>query len=129
VRVFNPTALSYRATAVSSLYRRFEREKQRMHEQRVRDVEMGSFTPLVFSTFGEMGVAATTVFKRLASLIAAQRDQPYSSVMSWIRYSISFSLLRSAITCLRGAQSHRGSLVTIGALDLAVSEGQVLPSH
>ena len=81
--------------AVSSLYTRFEREKQRMYEQRVRDVEMSSFTPLVFSTFGGMGMVATTVFKRLASLIAAQRNQPYSPVMAWIRCSISFSLLRS----------------------------------
>jgi len=76
-----------------------------------------------------MVVAATTVFKRLALLIAAQCDQPYSSVMPWIRCSISFSLLRSAITCLCGVQSHRGNPVTIGALDLVVSEGQVLPSH
>ena len=53
VRVFNPTAISYRGTAVSSLYRRFEREKQRMYGQRVKDVEMSSFTPLVFSTLGE----------------------------------------------------------------------------
>ena len=76
-----------------------------------------------------MGGLGTTVFKRLASLIAAQHDQPYSSVMAWIRCSISFSLLRSAVTCLHGAQSHRGSPVFIGALDLALSEGQVLPSH
>ena len=40
VRVFNPTALSYLSTAVSSLYRWFEREKQQMYEQHVRDVEM-----------------------------------------------------------------------------------------
>jgi len=38
-------------------------------------------------------------------------------------------LLRSDITCPRGVQSHHGSPVTIGALDLAVSEGQALPSH
>ena len=31
--------------------------------QRVRDAEMGSFTPLVFSTFGGMGGSGTTVFK------------------------------------------------------------------
>jgi len=80
----------------------------------------------VFSTFGGIDVAATTVFKRLASLIAAQHDQPYSSVMAWI---ISFSLLRPAVTCLHGSRSHHGSLVTIGSLDLAVSEGQVLPSY
>ena len=55
MQVFNPMATSYRTTAVSSLYRHFERAKQRMYEQRVREVEMSSFTPLVFSTFGGMG--------------------------------------------------------------------------
>ena len=60
VRVFNPTAPSYRNTAASSLYKRFEcnMNKQRKYEQRVRDVEMGSFTPLVFSTFGGMATTA-----------------------------------------------------------------------
>ena len=43
---------------------------------------MGSFTPLVFSTFGGMGSAATTVYKRIASLLSAKREQPYSLVMS-----------------------------------------------
>ena len=62
-------------------------------EQHVRDVEMGSFIPLVFSTFGGMGGAATTAYKRLASLLAAKRDHSYSSVVSWIRCSTSFSLL------------------------------------
>ena len=90
---------------------------------------LGSFTPLVFSTFGGMGSAATVAYKRLASMLSTQRGQSYSSVVSWIRCSTSFSLLRSAVTCLRGARSHRGSPVTIGALDLAISEGQVLPSH
>ena len=32
VRIFNPTAPSYQNTVVSSLYRRFERDKQRMYE-------------------------------------------------------------------------------------------------
>ena len=45
VKVFNPTASSYRATPVASLYRRFEKEKRRKYEQRIREVEMGSFTP------------------------------------------------------------------------------------
>ena len=126
VRVFNP---SYRRTAISSLYRKFERDKQRMYEQHIRDVEMGSFTPLVFYTFGGMGTAATTAYKRLVSLLAAQRNQDYGNVVSWIRCSASFSLLRSAVICLRGARSHRGSPVTIGALDLAIAKGQVVPSH
>jgi len=76
-----------------------------MYEQCISNVEMGSFTPLVFSTFGGMGIAATTVYKWLASLLAARRNQDYGSVVSWIRCFTSFSLFRSAVTCLRRARS------------------------
>ena len=57
---------------------------QQRYEQRVCKLEMGSFTPLVFSNFGEMGGAATIAFKRIASLLSVKRDQPYSLVMSWL---------------------------------------------
>ena len=102
VKVFNPTASSYRATPVASLYRRFEKEKRRKYEQRIREVEMGSFTPLVFSTFGGISGCTSIFYKRLAYLLSLKREVPYSSAMSWLRCRISFSLLRSAIACLRG---------------------------
>ena len=47
VKVFNPNASSYRGSSLSSLYRKLE--KRRKYEQRIRDVEMGYFTPLVVS--------------------------------------------------------------------------------
>ena len=49
--------------------------------QRVREVERGVFTPLVFSTNGEMGKEATTFYRRLADMIAQKRQYPYSVVM------------------------------------------------
>ena len=61
-----------------------------MYEHPVKEVELSSLTPLVFSIFGVMGVAATTTFWRLASLSVAYRDQPFSVVMVWIKCSISF---------------------------------------
>ena len=36
----------------------------------MREVENGSFTPIVLSLTGRMGVEATTFYKRLSSLIA-----------------------------------------------------------
>ena len=69
-----------------------------------------------------MGGATNIASKRIASLLSAKRDRPYSLVMSC---SI---LLQSTIACLRGARSIRGSPVVIGALDLMTSEGPVLPS-
>ena len=124
VKVFNPTASSYRATPVASLYRIFEKEKLRKYEQRIREVEMGSFTPLVFSTFGGISGCTSIFYKRLAYLLSLKREVPYSSVMSWLRCRISFSLLRSTIACLRGARSHSGP-ISHRALDLVLSEGRV----
>ena len=57
----NPTAPSYCATSVPSLYRRFEKEKRRKYEQRIREVELSSFVPLVFSTFGGALILCTSV--------------------------------------------------------------------
>ena len=64
VKVFNPNALSYRGFGLSSLYRRLEKEKQRKYEECIRDVEMGCFTPLVFSTFWGMSNICNTFFQK-----------------------------------------------------------------
>ena len=82
--------------------------KKRDYEQRVREIEHGSFTPLVMSLTGGLGRAANVCYKRLASLIATKQDQPYSSTIAWIRCRLSFSLLRSSIQCIRGARSAIG---------------------
>ena len=77
VRVFNPYAQSHRSSTLAQCYRRNEQEKKRSYEERVREVEHGSFSPLIFSTSGGLGPIATVVYKRIASLIAEKRDQPY----------------------------------------------------
>ena len=77
VRVFNPYAPSHRGTTLAQCYRRNEQEKKHAYEERVREIENGSFSPLVFSTSGGMGPIATVVYKRIASQIAEKRDQLY----------------------------------------------------
>ena len=85
VRVFDPNPESYHDFEMATCYRRHEGEKRHVYENRVREVEHGSFTPLVFSTSRGMGRAATVAYKRLATLIAAEREQPYRNVMGWLR--------------------------------------------
>ena len=70
IRVFNPLASSNRASSANSVYQKHEREKRRGYEQRVREIENGCFSPLVFNTLGGMGPTAQVVYKRLADLIA-----------------------------------------------------------
>ena len=107
VRIFNPYAPSNRQP-LASCYKKHENIKKRAYEQRVRVIEHSSFTPIVLSLTGGLGKAATMCYKRHASMIAAKQDLPYSSTISWIRCLLSFSLLRSAIQCIRGAQSACG---------------------
>ena len=63
VRVFNPSTQSNRQASLSSTYRRYEMEKRRSYEQRIREVEHSTFTPLVLSSTAGMGKAATTFYK------------------------------------------------------------------
>ena len=73
-----------------------------MYEQQVREVERGSFTPLVFSALGGMSGPTEITYKRLTSLLAIKKDQHYNTVISLIHCRLCFSLLWSAIMCPRG---------------------------
>ena len=118
VKVFNPFSKSYVKESLIQCYRQLELDKKRAYEARVREIELGCFTPLVLSSSGGLGPAAKTFYKRLASLIAEKHDQPYSLILFWLRAK--FLLLRSAIMCLRGSRSpyHRG---TCSPLDSAIN--------
>ena len=105
VRVFNPCARSNRHTTLQATYKRHEQEKKRQYDQRVREIEQSTFTPLVFSASGGMGRAATTCYKRLAAMISEKKNITYNKTISWIRCRLSFSLLRSTIMAIRGTRS------------------------
>ena len=129
VRVFNPHTQSYQNTSLSQCYRKNEQEKKRAYDQRVREIEHGSFSPLIFSTTSGMGTIATVVYKRLAAMIADKCEKPYSQIIQLIRCRLNFSLLRSAIMCIRGSRSTRRHPVSShgsgGSIDLACSVGRV----
>ena len=125
VRVFNPLSTSNRQTTISTCFRSHDREKRRVYEQRVREVERGSFTPLVFSALGGVSRPTEITYKRLASLLATKKVHHYSIIISFIRCRLSFSLLRSAIMCLRGSRSTAGHPQRDIDFTLAVSEGRL----
>ena len=108
VKVFNPHAPSYKKSTLPTVYTNQENDKKRHYQQRIRDVEHGSFSPLVFSVTGGMAKEATVFYKRLASLLADKWNQPYSITINWLRCRLSYSLLRSSIRSLRGARSSIG---------------------
>ena len=107
VRVCHPNAESYKELTPKQIYRIDENEKKRMYNQRVTDIEQGTFTPLIFTTTGGMGEECKKYHSRLAELIAIKKGEKYSKTMAWIRAKISFSIIRSALLCLQGSRITR----------------------
>ena len=119
IRVFRPNAQSYRNTSIPSAYRRHEQQKKREYGDRVREVELASFTPLVFSTTGGMGKEAVTFYRRLAELLSRRNTMTYSSTLAWLRCLL--SLLRSATM-----QGGGTPIVPLLRAATAVKVGQIL---
>ena len=126
VRVFNPLAPFNKNQTPAACYRKHEREKKRAYDQRIREVEHSSFSPLVFSATGGMGREATCFYKLLASMLAHKWDQPYSTTLWWLRCRLTFSLIRSAIQALRGARSSQDHAIhSPASVDLVMSESGI----
>ena len=87
------------------VFKEHEKEKKRKYQQRVLDVEMGTFTPLVFGTNGGMGSDCQMFFKQLAGKLAEKDQQRYAVVTAWLRTRISFEIFRAVHVSVRGTRS------------------------
>ena len=96
---------------IDKVFHTHEAEKKRTYNSRIIEVEKSTFTPLVFSTSGGMGLEAEKFHKRLVTLISIKRGTPYSETMSHVRRKLRFSILRTTLTAIRG---HRGRITTWG---------------
>ena len=76
VRVTHVNSKCYQSKPTSEVFKEQEEEKKRKYQQRVLDVEMGSFTPLVFGTNGGMGNECQRFVKHLADKIAQKDTEP-----------------------------------------------------
>lgn len=129
VRVFDPNVPSNLSSSIPALYRRCERNKRNVYEQRVRQVEHASFAPLVWSVTGGASPGTAAFLKRLALLLAERKEESYSSTIHWLRCRVNFALLRSSITCIRGHRSAVGRPVSAAtaSIPLALAEGRSVP--
>ena len=105
VRVCHPNADSYRDLTPKQIYKKHENEKKRQYAERVMEIELRTFTPLVFTTKGGMADECVKYHSRLAELIANEKGESYSSAISWIRAKVSFAIIRSTILLLKYAQT------------------------
>ena len=73
-----------------------EQEKKKSCNERMLQVDYGTFTPLVFSGYrGMVGRECNTSYSRLSQLISDERNLLKSIAMNWIRTKV-FSTLRKS---------------------------------
>ena len=89
------------------------------------EVEHGTFTPLVFTTTGGMADECKRFHSRLVELISIKKGEEYSTTISWICSKVSFTLLKSALFCLRGSRTTRHVPLNIEHCDFEVEKEQV----
>ena len=118
IKVFNAYAQRYSRQSLRSSFVANEREKKRCYNNRIIQVDKGSFTPLIFSTNGGMGIETQHFLKALATHISDKKDERYSLTMNWLRTKLSFALTRSSITCVRGTRVVR----KIKNIDIEITE-------
>ena len=126
VRVFHPGASSYKSTSPNDLFQRHERLKQLEYEERITNVDHGSFCPLVFATTGAAGPLCARFLKRLAALMTIEDPASYSATMAWIRAKVSFALQRNAIMCIRGSRSAHGRALRATEREICIAESRLL---
>lgn len=119
VRVFNLHAQRYRRSEIKRCFQMNEREKKRQYNERVLQIENGTFTPLVFAANGAMAKECKAFYKRLADMIAEKRSISNSVATNVIRTKISFSLIRSTLRCIQGSRSPRNADNNIEEFELA----------
>ena len=130
VRVFYPFAPS-NLRDLPTVHKEHENEKRRTYSERIMNVEQGDFTPLIFSSKGSIDKDSecSRFYSRLAELLAAKRNEPKSTIVTWLRCRLSFCLLRSSLICLRGSRTGKRRIERLAdiAFDVATDEANIRP--
>ena len=112
------TPVTHQGKETSTIFKEQEEEKKRKYQQKVLDVEMGTFTSLVFGTNSGMGADCNRFLKHLAEKLSETNEEPYHITITWIGTLLSFEVLRLVHACVRGSRIpkkfHMGiSLMTV----------------
>ena len=85
MRITNTNCESQRHLTSKKVFIKHEREKKRQYNNRIMNVEHGTFTPLVFSVNGGMAKECLKFHKFVAEKIANKSGCRYEKVLSIIK--------------------------------------------
>ena len=120
----HPNSPTYEKKDMEQIYKAHEMRKMKKYNNRIIQVEKGTFTPLIYSTNGGWGPQATRYHKRLAEKLSQKRGEDYAAIMCYMRTRIRFSILRSTLIAVRGERGRRQSYT----LPVSVTSFNLIPA-
>ena len=69
----------------------FVKAKKKAYNDRIIQIEHGSFIALVMSATSGMGRECSKFYSRISEMISDKKNIPHSMAASWIKRKISFS--------------------------------------
>ena len=97
VRAFSPLAKVHVNRDLKTVYSSQEKEKKRKYNDRILQVEMATFTPLIFSCMGGMSKETTRFYNHLAEKLSEKHKTIESKMMCYIKTKLNFSLLSAML--------------------------------
>ena len=105
IRISDPNANRYLNGTLPRCHEINEKEKKRNYNNRILQIEHGTFTPLLFSIYGSMGKECTKFYSKLAELLSEKSKESKSLTVNWLRTKSYFGLSKSCLLFLRGSRS------------------------
>ena len=104
-RVFYPFASSLAKKSVEASFGHMSKARKREYQERINQVDNGSFTPMILASTGGTGEEMDVALRILAAKLAEKNNEAYSHVMGDIRARFAYAIARSSLVCLRGSRS------------------------
>ena len=104
VKMLNPNSDSYVKIPTTKVYQNAEQAKKSLYNERIIEVEQGTFAPLIFSVTGGMGPEALFFTRLLCDKIAHKTKQEYSCVTNFFKCKLSFLIRKLVLLCIRGSR-------------------------
>ena len=98
---------SYLSLLTEKIYERAETQKRRLYNERLLNVEHGSFVHWCrYSVTGGSGLEARTFVRLWCEKISHKTQQNYSDVVNFLRCKLSFVFRKLVLLCIRGTRSY-----------------------
>ena len=123
VRITNTNSPSQKHLSFEKILEKHEKEKKRQYNDRVMNIEHGTFTPLVFSVNGVMSKECSMFHRYLAQKFANKTNERYEKIIAIIKCMLSFMILRSSLMCIRGSRSYK-TIINIDDFEIVFNEAR-----